>query len=188
MNEMVLDSIEKRIDIPALVKEDDPILHRPLKPFNFDGDIDAGHLADTLFESMKHYRGVGLSACQIGIDARVFVMGYDLTKGAGGVRYDIFNPKVLDITGKELMGYEGCISYPLMDVMIKRPGSILVSYQDKYGKFQQEMFAGLTARIFLHEYDHMEGITFKDRVSKFKWDLSCKKRDKLLKKVIRSRK
>lgn len=160
-----IESVNERLEIPPLVSDSDPILHRKLKPFDYNGDMDAGWLADTLFNAMDLYKGVGLSASQIGIDARVFVLGY-----RGGIKIEVFNPKVLDITGKEIMMYEGCLSYPGINISVKRPGSIFVSYQDRYGEYRQDMFSGMTARIFLHEYDHMEGITFKDRVSKFKWD------------------
>lgn len=182
---MILSDV-KNTDLPLLVNNDDPILHRPCKPFDFNGDIDASELADKLFRSMEHYRGVGLSACQIGIDARVFVMGFG--QGTSGIKFEVFNPKVMDITGADVVHYEGCLSYPLVEIAIKRPGSIMVSFQDRTGKYYQEMFSGLTARIFLHEYDHMEGITFKNRASKLKWDLATKRRDKLKTKILRNKK
>lgn len=181
--EMKTSSVDERLDIPKLVPDDDPILHRPCKPFDFDGDIDAGKLADTLFSAMEFYRGVGLSACQIGIDARVFVMGFG--PNGQGVKFECFNPKVMDITGKDIMLFEGCLSYPHTEMLVKRPGAIMVTFQDRTGKYHQEMYSGFTARVFLHEYDHMEGITFRDRVSKFKWDIARKKSNKIKMKISR---
>jgi peptide deformylase len=181
-----IDEINTRKNIPLLVKESDPILTRSCKPFDFNGSIAPGELADKLFGAMEYYRGVGLSACQIGIDARVFVMGFG--QGTSGVKFEIFNPKVMSIMGKDIVQYEGCLSFPLVEIAIKRPGAIMVSFQDRSGKYHEEMFSGLTARIFLHEYDHMEGITFKNRASKLKWDLAIKHKNKLKTRILRSKK
>jgi len=163
-----------------LVNHDAEILHTKLKDFDFKGDIDPVELTDSMFEIMKNNSGLGLSANQVGINARVFVMGLLET------RIDVFNPQILNYIGSDGMLDEGCLSYPGIFMRMKRPSSIHVKFQDKTGKFKEEVFYGMTARVFLHEYDHLEGITFKDRVSKMKWDLATRRMVKNLKRKIRN--
>jgi peptide deformylase len=121
---------------------------------------------------MINNKGVGLAANQVGIDSRVFVIGY------GNYRLDVFNPEIINIVGKDILIEEGCLSFPKMFVKVKRPGAIHVKFQDITGRYCEEHFSGITARIFLHEYDHLEGNIFKQRVSKMKWNLASKKKIK----------
>jgi peptide deformylase len=86
----------------------------------------------------------------------------------------VFNPNILEAHGEELYE-EGCLSYPGVKLKLKRPSEIVAEYQIETGEVVRNTFRGLTARVFLHEYDHMEGLTMKDRVSKLKWDLAVRK-------------
>lgn len=162
--------------ILKLVDCDNPILKKPTSPFVFGGDIDPEELTDNLFETMVALRGLGLSANQVGINSSVFVIGYDR------VIFEVFNPEIVNITGKEVMMPEGCLSFPNYYMQVNRPGSIHVKFQTKEGRVREEVFGGMTARIFLHEYDHMKGIIFKDRVSNMKWDLATKRKNKLIRR------
>lgn len=163
-----------------LVDCDNEILRKPTSPFIFGGDIDADELTTNLLETMSANRGLGLSACQVGIDTSVFVIGYDR------VVFEVFNPKIVNITGKEALMPEGCLSFPNYYMQVLRPGSIHVKFQTKEGAEREEVFGGMTARVFLHEYDHMKGITFDKRVSKMKWDMATKRKNKLELKIKRS--
>lgn len=165
-----------------LVDCDSDILKRPTSPFIFGGEIDPHELTDNLFQTMYANQGLGLSANQVGIDASVFVMGYDHTA------FEVFNPEIVNITGKDIMMPEGCLSFPLCFLQVTRPGSIHVKFQTKEGKEREEVFAGMTARIFLHEYDHMKGITFDTKVSRMKWDMALKRKNKIELKIKRSKK
>lgn len=157
----------------VLVPDTDPILHKKVSPYNFEEHGATARLfANVMFEKMKEFRGVGLSANQVGVDAAFFVIGVD------DIRFDIFNPKLISSTG-ECDYNEGCLSFPGVQMKIRRPEEIEVEYQDVDGKVQRRIFGGLTARIFLHEYDHMMGLTMKSKVSKLKWDLAQKKKKKL---------
>jgi peptide deformylase len=167
-------------NILDLVYSSSEILHRPCDPFVFDGKIDPEQLTDQMFSSMFYHRGIGLSACQVGINTRVFVIGYGVQGDLN--RLEFFNPKIIEESKDIILMHEGCLSYPGIELVVKRPESIIVSYQNSKGDHIQDKFTGLTARVFLHEYDHMEGITFKSKVSRMKWDLANKKRDKLIRR------
>lgn len=158
--------------ILELVSEDDPILHQPVQPFDFSGDIDPVELADNLYDTMVELNGIGLSANQVGINTKVFVIGYQ------GIRIDLFNPEIVDTPAKDVLVQEGCLTFPGMYVAVKRPGAVYVRYQDSTGKVKEDFWSGITARVFLHEYDHMMGITMKDKISKLKWDLATKRKNK----------
>ena len=159
-----------------LVSETNPILSKKLEPYIFSSFSSAKDLSDSMFNFMKENNGIGLSENQIGIDARVFVIGLE------NYRLDVFNPQIINILGKDFLLDEGCLSFKNVFVKVQRPSSIHVKFQDNTGKVCEEVFSGLTARIFLHEYDHLEGVTFKDRVSKMKWNLANKRKLKFEKR------
>lgn len=155
------------------------ILHTAPDPFLFDKNLDGEMLANIMIDRMRELGGVGLSANQVGLNIKMFVMG------AGNNNYAIFNPKIVSVSEEELSMDEGCLSFPGIYMKVTRPKSVAVKYQNAKGDWVEEEFHGLTARIFLHEYDHMLGKTFKDRVSKLKWDLAYNRMIKRTKKIIR---
>jgi peptide deformylase len=79
---------------------------------------------------------------------------------------------------------EGSLSYPGILVIIKRPESIVVEYYNKNGELLRNEFQGLTARIFQQAYDHLQGITIKDKVSKLKWELATKRLNNYKQKLV----
>ena len=162
-----------------LVPHSDAILHTPPKEFDFQGSIEADMLANMMLDRMQELGGIGLSANQVGLNIKMFVMGFEDIKMA------IFNPEILEQDGEEVQD-EGCLSFPGIFVKVKRPAAIKVRFFNVKGEERQEYITGMTARIFLHEYDHMIGKTMKERVSKLKWDLATKKykhkKEKLVKK------
>ena len=109
---------------------------------------------------MFHYNGVGLSANQIGIKERAFVMISDMETQE---TITCFNPKVLKESKKLVKLEEGCLSYPDVFLDVDRPESIVVKYEDEGKEVHKVKLEGFIARIFLHEYDHMEGIDFTQR-------------------------
>ena len=84
-----------------------------------------------------------------------------------------------------IIGEEGCLSFPFLYIKIKRPAGVIVECFDSKQQEQTIELTGWNARIFGHEYDHLYGINFVDRVSKLKLDIAKKKRTKLLKKFKR---
>ena len=98
---------------------------------------------------------MGLSANQIGIKERAFVMISDMETQE---TITCFNPKLLKESKKLVKLEEGCLSYPDVFLDVDRPESIVVKYEDEDKEVHKVKLEGLIARIFLHEYDHMEGI------------------------------
>lgn len=168
----------KKSDL-KLIKTDDPVLLTPPETFNFEGEVDAEMLANIMIDRMKELGGIGLSANQVGLNIKMFVMG------VGDSTYAVFNPEIVEANSEVESFDEGCLSFPGVYVKVQRPKGVIAKYQNAKGETCVEEFRGLTARVFLHEYDHMLGKTFKDRVSKLKWDLAYNRMIKRTKKIIR---
>ena len=137
---------------------------------------------DNMFETMKVYGGIGLSANQVGKPYRMFVMG-DHLNIENGKKWVCYNPEILKVSKEQSRFKEGCLTFPFLFLDIKRPSAIEVKYLNEDLKEITEQLSGLPARCFLHEYDHMQGIVFTEKVSKLKLDLAIKKRDKQIKKL-----
>ena len=144
--------------LKTLISPDDPLLHKKIKKCSYN--LDRSKLSYTLTENMFHHNGVGLSANQIGIEERVFVMMVDIDLEQ---TITCFNPKIIKESKDEVVMEEGCLSYPEMHLDISRPRSIIVKYEDEGKSIFKRRLDGYIARIFLHEYDHMEGIDFTQR-------------------------
>ena len=141
--------------IKSLIKPEDPILHNKIKKCSYN--LDRSNLSSILNENMIHYNGVGLSANQIGIEERAFVMMIDLETQE---TITCFNPKILKESKDEVEMEEGCLSYPDVQLKITRPNSVIVKYEDESKNTFKRRLEGWMARVFQHEYDHMEGINF----------------------------
>ena len=144
--------------LKTLISPDDPLLHKKIKKCSYN--LDRSKLSYTLTENMFHHNGVGLSANQIGIEERVFVMMVDIDLEQ---TITCFNPKIIKESKDEVVMEEGCLSYPEMHLDISRPRSIIVKYEDEGKSIFKRRLDGYIARIFLHEYYHMEGIDFTQR-------------------------
>jgi len=164
-------------EICTLIESTNPLLR--IKLSECSSDLDREKVEGQLIDSMKHYQGIGLSANQVGIMERVFVMYSDVKKGE---IISCFNPKIITQSDTEIVIDEGCLSYPGLWLKVKRPDGIEVEYEDKNGELQSKAMFGLECRIFLHEYDHMEGTDFTKKVSKIKLDRAKKRQSKMLKK------
>jgi peptide deformylase len=127
-----------------------------------------------MIDFMLSNNGIGLAANQIGLDASVFVMGDSASNSNLCI-----NPTVLQYTETVEIDVEGCLSFPGVYVKVKRPKEILAEFYDENLEKQTVKISGYSARCYLHELDHTLGITFKDRVSKLKWDMAQRKKQKL---------
>ena len=135
-----------------LVQEDDPILRKRAELFDFDNpQEDPEKLAEELLDAMVKYEGMGISACQIGVDLKVFAMRFN---GDGIVA---FNPRITKTEGPETYITEGCLSFPGLFFPVTRSYGINVTYQIKDGTAMSASFVDISAKIFQHEYDHMLG-------------------------------
>ena len=133
---------------------------------------------------MVKYGGIGLSCNQVGLPFRMFVMGGHPQIEGGKVR-NCFNPIVKDLSEETILMKEGCLSFPFLFLSITRPKWVNVQYTDENGETVDEYLHGMSARIFQHENEHMNGYIFTDLVSKLKLERGKKAQAKLVKQTIR---
>ena len=141
--------------IKELIKSENSLLHRRIDSCSYN--LNRQELSKILIDSMIHHNGVGLSANQIGISERVFVMIRDIELNEIIV---CFNPQIIKKYKEEVEMEEGCLSYPDLFLKVKRPDRIVVKYEDVNKKVHKVKLSGLASRVFQHEYDHMEGDNF----------------------------
>jgi peptide deformylase len=159
-----------------IVKFPDPVLRTKTSDWDFDNPItDPRQLEKDMIEFMFDLDGIGLAAPQVGISARVFVMGHKDNPEAAQA---FFNPMVVATVDEVDDLEEGCLSFPGVYVNIKRPKKILARWQNVQGEWQESEFDGYNCKCFLHELDHLEGIVFQNRVSTLKWAMAVKKTKK----------
>lgn len=160
-----------------LVDKYDEILRTKMDNWIFDDNKEAStRVVQDLAETMIKHRGVGLAAPQAGIPTRVLVFGNPDDKET---IVGMFNPRIVHSGDRLSTVLEGCLSYPDIFVKIKRPDSIRVRYQNMYGETLTENYEGLTAHIVQHEIDHLDGITFKNHVSRYTWEKAERKAKKI---------
>lgn len=157
-----------------LVKSDHPMLSKVLEPFDFSNPpVDPVELAKNLTETMLKNNGIGLSANQCGLPYRVFVI-------ASNPVIACFNPRIIDESEQTVIAMdEGCLSYPNLFLKIKRPRMIKVRFTMPNGETVTEKFDGMTARIFLHEMDHMDGNNFTTLVHSYHLNKALKTRQQI---------
>ena len=180
--------------IIPIVAYGDPVLRKKAK------DIDAAYpklaaLIENMWETMYNASGVGLAAPQIGLPIRLFVIDAtpfaddeDLPaserKQLDGLKKVFINAKIVEETGNEWPFNEGCLSIPDVREDVFRNAEITIKYYDENFKEHTEQFDGIAARIIQHEYDHIEGILFTDKLSSLKKRLIKSKLDKISKGLI----
>ena len=135
-----------------------PILHERVKPCS--KDLDRPEMSRILKENMVHYGGVGLSANQIGIGERVFIMMLNMETEE---TITCFNPRIIKRYDDNVWCEEGCLSFPDEIINVERPDRIIIKYEDENKKDHKIKLSGMAARVFLHEFDHLEGIVFTQR-------------------------
>mgnify|MGYP000067075078 FL=1 len=159
-----------------IVKFPDPILRERMPEFDFNNPSeDPKQLEKEMLDLMYSMQGVGLAANQVGKRVRMFVIGNPAEPDKGEA---FFNPEVVANT-KDMQDLdEGCLSFPNIYVKIKRPTAIKARWQNSAGEVQESELSGYDCKTFLHELDHLEGITYQDRVSTLKWAVAVKKTKK----------
>lgn len=143
-------------------------------------NIDAGYtglqeLIASMFETMYESAGVGLAAPQINLSIRIFVVDAepfsDEDPALTNFKRVFINPVMLDESGDPWKFNEGCLSIPGVREDVERTPNIYLQYQDENFVEHKDHFTGIAARIIQHEYDHLEGILFTDRLSPLKKQL-----------------
>ncbi len=164
--------------ILPIVAYGDPILRKETEEITKEyPKLD--ELLANMFETMYEARGIGLAAPQVGAPVRLFIVDAtpfedddDLTEEernfVSNFKRVFINAHILDESGDEWAFNEGCLSIPDVREDVFRQPDIVMEYQDENFKKHKETFSGMVARIIQHEYDHIEGILFTDRLSPLK--------------------
>jgi peptide deformylase len=174
---------EEKLDPLPLYGEDFSMLEDEIPLYKESlPNYEMSKLVKRLKMTMKLYGGVGLSANQCGVYERVFVIGTD--------QFQIvcINPEVLETSQEETKDNEGCLSFPGLYLKIPRSNSIKVRFMDENGDSKEMWLDGLTARCYLHELDHMNGIKFTNKVGPVSIQMARKKQQKIMKTILRKRK
>ena len=160
--------------ILPIVAYGDPVLKK--RAVDIDEDYpNLKQLIDNMFETMYHANGIGLAAPQIGKAIRLFVV--DATPVAEGEDGDptcedfkrvFINPIILEESGEEWSCEEGCLSIPNLREEVKRKPRLKIEYYDEHWDLYEEELDGFAARVVQHEYDHIEGVLFIDKISPLK--------------------
>ncbi len=141
-----------------IIKEDDDRLFKKSRPVeNFDQKLHI--LLDDMAETMYAAEGVGLAAVQVGILRRVVLVD------CGDGLLELINPKIVGQSGEQ-EEIEGCLSFPGQYYYTKRPNSVIVEAQNRFGETYRVKGEGLKARAFCHELDHLDGVVFKDNATR----------------------
>jgi peptide deformylase len=159
-----------------LVKHPNPILKQKSIAWDFNNHTNAREVEDTMLGLMKSHNGIGLAANQVGLDRRVFVM-----RTKDGREFGAFNPTILTAED-EVLGEEGCLSFPDLWLDVPRYRKITAMYLDTTAEKRIIELEGIDARCFQHELDHLDGVCFTDTLSPLKLALALKKSQKKRKK------
>jgi len=163
-----------------LVEESFKVLREPTDEFDFENPPeDPKEVEKNLGEAMERFGGLGLSANQLGLNYRVFVM-----KTADSGIKAFFNPEITKLSQETELMKEGCLSFPDIYLMIKRSKMIEFDYTDSEGERRTLQLEGIGARCVQHEIDHLNGIIFLQRASRLKIERALAARPKERKKRI----
>ena len=136
-------------------------------------------LIDNMFETMKLAEGVGLAAPQIGLSIRMFVVDLDVISDDlpqyKGYLHAFINPQIVEVSEETNISEEGCLSVPGVHENVRRPAKIHATYLDENLTPHDEWIEDFAARVFQHEYDHLEGKLFIDHISNLRKQLIKKK-------------
>ncbi|WP_271782096.1 peptide deformylase [Aquimarina algiphila] len=164
--------------ILPIVAYGDPVLKKKGKEITKDYPK-LSELLDNMFETMYNAHGVGLAAPQIGLSIRLFLvdtepfsedeeLSEEEVNQLKGFRKVFINAQILEETGEEWAFTEGCLSIPDIREDVFRNETIKINYFDENFVEHTEVYSGLAARVIQHEYDHIEGILFTDKLSSLK--------------------
>lgn len=156
-------------------------LHEKSTEFDFEEGLpqyqDLEKFEKDMCNLMVHSNGIGLAANQIGITKRFFAIG---SESFDKIQKPVimWNPEIENESEEKTLDIEGCLSFPNVFLQVLRPKKVDVKWQDKNGTTMRSTLDNYESKCFQHELDHLNGITFNKRVSKLKWDMALKRRDK----------
>ena len=166
--------------IRKIVTYPDPVLTTPTQEVDVvDREIE--RLVKDMFETMYDAEGVGLAANQIGVPIKVMVMDTTPKEDAPDLKLVLINPVIIHSEGK-IKYKEGCLSFPGLSVEVERAKRIKVKALNEHGEPVELELEGFPAIVFQHELDHLQGITFIDRLKGWRKRLALEKYRKLQKR------
>lgn len=166
-----------------LIHSPDPWLEKKVKPFDFE-TLDPVEISKQMTSIMLENDGIGLSANQVGLDAQIFVIKPLCMQD--NTPFAVINPVIKSTSESQETLREGCLSHPNLALAVVRPSSLVAEFLDIHAQTCIIEFKGIDARCFLHEYDHLQGIEFTDRVSRVKLAMALKKQQKLHKRMTQN--
>jgi peptide deformylase len=155
-------------ELAPIIKLGNPILRQKAVGVDNIQDEKIQNLIDELIASVAQANGVGIAAPQIAASYRLFIVA-----SRPNARYPyapempptaMINPQIVAHSSEMVKGWEGCLSVPGIRGLVPRYQTIEVEYTDRNGNLQKQELTDFIARIFQHEYDHLEGLVFLDRV------------------------
>lgn len=177
--------------ILPIIAYGDPVLRKVGRDIDKDYPNLSQLIAD-MFETMYHARGVGLAAPQIGLDIRLFIVDAspfdedeDDKPELKNFKKVFINAYIIDESGKEWPFNEGCLSIPEIREDVNRLSNIKIKYCDENFVEYTEDYKGILARIIQHEYDHIEGKLFVDKISPIKKRLIAKKLEAITRGMVK---
>lgn len=160
-----------------------PVLRKIAEPITENTELE--QTVNRMFSILDKEEGIGLAAPQIGISKRIFII--DTTPLINDdpeieiIRQAFINPSIIEYSSEKSIYNEGCLSIPGIYEIVERPVHIKVSFSDMELKLVEKVLSGIEARIFQHEFDHLEGILFTDRLDPMRKLLISSKLKKLQK-------
>ena len=161
---------ETELALRRITAYGDPLLRKQSARIE-ETDDGIRQLSDDMLETMHEAGGIGLAAPQVGVSKMLFIADWsklpeedDPKRGEGFTVY--INPAIHSASDRVLLLEEGCLSLPEVTAEVPRPDSVEVSYKNMDGTEVREELTGYPARVFQHEYDHLRGILFIDRIDK----------------------
>lgn len=176
--------------ILSIVGYGDPVLRKVGENITKDYP-NLKELVENMFETMYSAHGVGLAAPQVGLPIRLFVVDAapfsemedieeEEAKFLSTFKKAFINAKILKEEGEEWSFNEGCLSIPDIHEPVKRKEKITIEYYDENFEKHVDIYDGLAARVIQHEYDHIEGVLFTDKISSLKKKIISKKLTNIL--------
>jgi len=160
-----------------------PVLRKETKDIPLDY-ANLRTLLDNMYETMYQADGVGLAAPQIGLEDRILVVDLKPCEkddpSCSDFKKTFINAHIIERDGEEVLMEEGCLSIPNIHEKVPRPNRIRIQYLDENGQPHDEVYEGYKARVIQHEYDHLDGILFIDRIAGIRKQLIRSKLNKIM--------
>jgi len=167
-----------------IVAYGDPVLKKVCAPID-EAYPDLQQLITNMFETMNNANGVGLAAPQVGLPIRLFIVD---TGSDDKVRYKrvFINAEILEETGEPWAFNEGCLSIPDIREDVMRKPNVTIKYYDENWALHEETVSGMPARVIQHEYDHIQGTLFTDKLGLLRKRMLQSKLDNISKGNIKA--